>query len=171
MVGFSANFCAVSVAVASSFWSGTTRVTSPEFPCALRIERQSQLNQLRRAQVANTCGYRIAGSEFRHERQIDEWHLELRTLSRVHEVTVGQHCGPPANGGAMHRSNHRLFKIDQRADQLSLWTLAWSWRVPHEVLHIISRTERIAGTMPEHDTYVVDLRGGVERVRDGDVHR
>src|SRR5229473_734363 len=77
----------------------------------------------------------------------------------------------PANGGAMNRSNHWLFKIDQRADQLGLWTLAWSWGVPHEVLHIIPRTERIAGTMPEHDTYVVVLRGGVERVRDGDVHR
>src|SRR5712664_1435290 len=50
LAGFSANFCAVSVAVASSFWSGTTRVTSPSSParCASKGSPNSISSAARR---------------------------------------------------------------------------------------------------------------------------
>src|SRR3984957_1502704 len=53
-------------------------------PCG--IERQSQQNQLGRPDIPETRRKRAGRSEFRHQPEIDEGHLELRILAGVHEV-------------------------------------------------------------------------------------
>src|SRR5215831_5574761 len=71
-------------------------------------EGPSQENQLRRAEVAEVLGKQEAAAELRHEREVDERHLELRALSRIHEVAVTQHGRPTPDGHTVHGGDERL---------------------------------------------------------------
>ena len=134
------------------------------------IERQAQQDQLGRTDVPDPCGNGAARSKFRHHGKIDERHLELRALARVHEVTVRQHGGPTADGGALHGCDQRLAEIEQRVHQPSLRRVSCPWRILQEIVDVVARTERIACAMPEHDTCALVLGRVIEDIRECRIH-
>ena len=73
-------------------------------------------------------------------------------LAGKHEVTVRQHGGAAADGGALDGGDQRFVEIDERILQPGLRRFLRPRRILQKVLDIVAGTERIAGAVPEHDT-------------------
>src|SRR6266436_5331039 len=134
------------------------------------IEGNSQQNQFRRTDVTGPRRHGVTRSEFRHDSKIDEWHLEMRALARVDEVTVRQHGGATADRGAVDRGDQRLVEVDQRLHQSGLRKIPRPRRILEKILEIVTRAERMSRAMPEDDTRVVVIRCLVQDACESHVH-
>src|SRR5262249_40086807 len=105
-----------------------------------------------------------------HEREVDERHLELRALARVHEVAVTQHGRPTTNRHAVHGGDDRLLEADQRVHQARLGAATRAGGIRDEVLQVVAGGERVPRAVPEHDSRLIVSSGAVEQIRHGDVH-
>src|SRR2546425_10059291 len=111
--------------------------------------RRSQEDQLGGSDIPRLRRNRVAGSKFRHERQVDERHLELRALARVDEVEVGQHRRSRSDGRPVHGCDQWLVEVDQRLDEALLRTVTRLRRILQKVTEIVARGERISRAMQD----------------------
>jgi hypothetical protein len=92
-------------------------------------------------------------------------------MKGIWNFAVRQHGGPTPDCRAVNRYDDWLFKGDEGVDQTGLRTVPRARGIFQKIVEVVSRAERVSRSVPKHDTYVVVLRGGVEQVRDGVVHR
>src|SRR6202162_3851269 len=108
---------------------------------SLRIARRCQQDQLGGTNMSQTRWNRESRTKFGHEAEIDKRHLELCALTRVHEVTMGQHCGSASDRRALYSSDQWFVEVHQRFHQDRLRTVSRSWRVLQKILDIVARAE------------------------------
>src|SRR5712691_5202874 len=120
--------------------------------------------------MSDTHRNRATRSKFRHQTEIDERHLELRTLTCIHEVAVCQHGGSTADSCTLYGGDQCLVEVNERIHQASLRRFTWPWRILQEILHIVAGAERISRAVPEHHTYSFVLGRVIEKIRQSHVH-
>src|SRR5262245_43642496 len=113
---------------------------------------------------------RVARSELRYQRQIDERQLELRALARVDEIAVRQHRGSATDRRALHGRDDRFFEANERIYQAALRKVVWSGRLVKEIPHVVAGAERVSGAVPEHHTDCFVFAGVAEDLRKARVH-
>src|SRR5260370_5045577 len=119
-----------------------------QFAGPSRIEGPTQQNQFGRLEISDLSWKQEAGSELRHEREIDKWDLKPRVLRGVYEVEVGQNGGSSSDRHPVYCGDQRLTESDQRLYQATLRTIARSRRILPEISQHVSAAEDIARPLP-----------------------